>query len=206
MNTNIKETTTAVLITILPMQKHLTIWMKPVLHIQLILLLYNHLQFMADVNLHFILRSHLWSAMSEILLHSHMHNQLNVNMHSVIQVQFLRFIYCTLYFVSKSTHKHILPLALSLSVCRARRWTQCLCVWPVRLFPSCCPGRSRPQCAQPVSLPSGPRPASGCSVRSSPPAHPSAGQSQKTATKHKIIIPIRSYFENDFLYTKKNII
>ncbi len=89
--------------------------MKPVLHIQLILLLYNYLQFMADVNLHFILRSHLWSAMSEILLYSHMHTQLNVNMHSVIQVQFLRSIYCTLYFVS--TRKHILPLALSLSVC-----------------------------------------------------------------------------------------
>lgn len=90
-----------------------------------------------------------------------------------------------LFWIQINTQTHSASCSLSLSVCRARRWTQCLCVWPVRLFPSCCPGRSRPQCAQPVSLPSGPRPASGCSVRSSPPAHPSAGQSQKTATKHK---------------------
>lgn len=76
---------------------------------------------MADVNLHFILRSHLWSGMrSELLLHTYMHTQLNVNMHSVIQVQFLRSIFCTLYFESKSTRKHILPLALSLSVCVER--------------------------------------------------------------------------------------
>lgn len=68
-----------------------------------------------------------------------------------------------------------------LSVCRAKQWTRCLCEWPGRPSPSCCPGPSLPRCGPPGAPPSAPRLVSGCSAPPCPPGRLLTGQSLQMA-------------------------